>query len=139
MSAQITISLENGEEISGGLRRFDPASSIIGRVDIMPESNVNTRAIELYVQWHTEGRGDRDMGSIPPIQLHSGQLNSGMPLYYPFNMMLPLEPWSYSGHYINIIWSVVVKIDIPRGKDVQGLMPFVLFPAAKSAQNESIF
>jgi hypothetical protein len=139
VSAQITITIENGEEIGGGLRRFDPASSIKGRVDIMPEKNINTRAVELYVQWHTEGRGDKDVGSTPPIQLYSGQLNNGMPVYYPFDILLPLEPWSYSGHYINIIWNVVVKIDIPRAKDIEVMMPFVLYPSAKLPQDETTF
>lgn len=139
MSAQINIQIENGEEIGGGLRRFDPASNIKGQINIMPEKNFNARAVELYVQWHTEGRGDQDKGSTPPIQLYTGQLNNGMPVYYPFDMLLPLEPWSYSGHYINIIWNLVVKIDIPRAKDVLGMVPFVLYPAAKPAQSEETF
>ena len=139
MSADIVIQIDNGEDIGSGLRRFNPAGNIKGRIDIMPQKNINARSVELYVEWHTEGRGDKDNGVTPPILLHNGQLNSGMPIYFPFDMLLPLEPWSYSGHYINIIWNVVVKINIPRSKDLIGTMPFILYPSAKTAQQESIF
>jgi hypothetical protein len=129
----MSILIENGNDLQG-MKQFEPGTSLTGRVDLMLDGDINCRSLEVWVEWHTHGRGDRDTGKFQPLVLHEGKLLRSSSSYFPFTLALPHEPWSYAGHYINILWLVMAKIDIPRASDINAEVPFVLRPALKPVQ-----
>jgi len=126
-NATFQISLRGGQPM-GGLMRFDPGSRLEGLAQIMPAENIRSRRVLVRVGWHTEGRGDSNAATVGEMQLAQGGLTAGTPLSQPFAIVLPREPWSFAGHYINIIWDVRVIVDIPLGGDLQATQPFILAP-----------
>lgn len=132
MSADIVINFDAVTDLLGGVPRFDPSSTIRGSVQIVPHSNVNCRHIYVALVWRTEGRGDRDTGVVSQLDIYQGRLDAGVPTYHDFSFTLPRGPWSYAGHYINIIWQILVTIDVPRAKDIHGGLRFILSPAGRS-------
>jgi hypothetical protein len=134
MSATIMIQVTSGQDLGNGYRRFDPGSTITGNVQIMPEQSFKCREASMWVEWHTEGRGDRDSGKGTPIILGQGELQAGIPIQQPFSLTLPPQPWSYSGHYVNIIWELKVQIDIPWGKDINYTLNFLMRPGETAQQ-----
>ena len=126
-SADIRITISGGEPTSGMLR-FEPGGTMQANVQITPQDTINAKQAVARVTWHTEGRGDRDSGVAVEIPLAQGALAAGTPIYQTFNVVLPKEPWSYSGHYINIIWELKVTIDIPMAPDINAAQPFILAP-----------
>jgi hypothetical protein len=127
-SADIRITLSGGEPVGGALR-FDPGGTMQVAVQIVPQDTINAKQAKAVVEWHTEGRGDQDSGIALEVPLAQGSLAAGMPIQQTFNVVLPKEPWSYAGHYINIIWLLKVTIDIPFSPDINAAQPFVLAPA----------
>lgn len=126
-SADIQITVSGGGSI-GGMMRFDPGGVMQGAVQVAPRDNINCKAAVVRIGWHTEGRGDRDSATVAEIPIVQGGLTANTPVYQQFNVILPREPWSYAGHYINIIWEVKVTIDIPLAPDINAVQPFVLAP-----------
>lgn len=106
---------------------FHPGQQIKGSVQIWPnQMNLKSRKIELKLEWFTEGKGDRDGEVIEKKELNFDEFK-GMAAD-EFRFMLPNEPWSYTGHYINIIWSVTVHIHVPLRKGVKHEHRFILHP-----------
>jgi hypothetical protein len=132
--ADFQITLRGGEFQGGGWQRFEPGSLIEGTVQIVTDSDVRANHVWLRVQWHTEGRGDRDQGKAGEMDLFQGVLTAQTPLTQSFHFTLPHEPWSYAGRYINIIWEVTAEIDIPMAPDLRGSMPFILAPSPSGAR-----
>ncbi len=127
--ADFQIRLEGGT-FDGNWQRFEPGSSISGTVQIVADGEVKANHVWLRLQWHTEGRGDRDQGKAGELDLFQGVLTAQTPLAQSFHFNLPREPWSYAGHYINIIWEVVVEIDVPMAPDLRQRQLFILAPGS---------
>ncbi|MBM4425098.1 MAG: hypothetical protein FJ030_17250 [Chloroflexi bacterium] len=126
-TADIQISVSGGDSV-GGMMRFDPGGTLQGAVQVTPRDNINCKAVTVRLGWHTEGRGDRASGNAVEIPIAQGNLSANTPIYHQFSVILPREPWSYAGHYINIIWEVKVTIDIPLAPDINAAQLFVLAP-----------
>lgn len=127
-NATIQITLNGGEMLPGNILRFDPNGLMQGTVQIVPQENINAKAVYVRLEWHTEGRGDRDTGQVAQAQIGGGQLSANQPLVQGFNFQLPPSPWSFAGHYINIVWTIKVVIDIPFASDLNASQVFVLAP-----------
>lgn len=127
----ITITLQEGHK-SGGVMTFAPGELLRGTVTLYPDSDVNCRKAEVHLGWHTEGRGTMFAQKVAAQELFKGNLQAGRPVSYPFEFTLPQEPWSYDGHYINIVWDVTVLVDVPWAKDLQQKQLFVLRPSPQS-------
>ena len=84
--------------------------------------------LDPLLRWHTEGRGDRDRAVIEDLDLFQGILRAGSPIFYSFHFKLPEHPWSYAGHYVNIVWEIETSIDLALARDPQATHPFVLAP-----------
>lgn len=126
MATQIVIALDG--DMSTGSPRFAPGTLLKGRVDVLSDKDVNCRSVELWVEWRTQGRGDRNSEKLPAQTLYSGAIIGGTPLYENFTFQLPNEPWSYSGHYVSIIWEVKVKLNVAFGGDAEASQAFVMRP-----------
>lgn len=127
-NATIQITLNGGEMLPGNILRFDPNGMLAGTVQIVPQENINAKGVYVRLEWHTEGRGDRDSGRAAELQIGSGQLSANQPLVQGFNFQLPPQPWSFAGHYINIVWTIKVTIDIAFAADLNASQVFVLAP-----------
>jgi hypothetical protein len=128
-SADIRISISGGDVISGNLMRFEPGNTIQCSVNLTPQENIKCNKVVARVMWHTEGRGDRDEGVAVEIPIApQGTLEANRLIQQQFNVVLPKQPWSYAGYYVNIVWELKVSIDIPFASDINASQPFVLAP-----------
>lgn len=109
-------------------RVFHPGDVISGVVEVQPDTPTDFRKIEIKIGWHTEGKGDRDDGAIRTIQIPGGQLHPQQPIVEHFDVTLPDSPWSFHGHFISIVWSVEVKVDVPWARDLTDSLQFTLSP-----------
>lgn len=130
MATEIVVTLQSGQQTPLGWR-FTPGETLKGMVQILPDKNLNCRHLYVRLQWHTEGRGDRDSAVVAEQDLYQGTLSSGMPTYHDFSFTTPRGPWSYSGHYVNIIWEIIVTVDVPMGGDPKATLPFILSPQGR--------
>lgn len=129
--ADIRFTLSGGEPVEG-LMRFEPGAMLQGQVQVTPQDDIRCNAVRIRLQWHTEGRGIRDEGVAAEIPMAGqGTLQASVPLSQQFNIILPKAPWSYAGHYINIIWELKVTIDIPLASDINAAQPFILAPGRR--------
>lgn len=87
-----------------------------GHVIVISDESLNCRNVSASVEWHTEGRGDQDDGTVWEERVHEGELPPGEHRF-PFTAPLPAEPMSYAGHYIQIVWQVKARIDLAWARD----------------------
>jgi hypothetical protein len=125
--ADIQVSIRNAEE-SFGTWRFRPAEHVQGSVTIIPDSDVKCNHLYVRLEWHTEGRGTQFRQKVSEVDLFQGTLSANMPRSFEFDFPLLEEPWSYEGHYISIVWTIAVQLDVPWGRDVKHEEPFLLLP-----------
>ena len=112
-----------------GMPRVEPGGTLSGTVRVTPDGDVRCNHLWVKLEWHTEGRGDRDRAEAKAIDIYQGTLTEGTTGEYPFAFDLPLEPWSYAGHYIHIVWNVLVDVDVPWSVNPRQAAPFILAPA----------
>ncbi len=125
--ADVQIGLRNAAE-AFGTSRFRPAEFVQGTVTVIPDSDVKCNHLFIRLEWHTEGRGSQFRQMIEERDVYQGTLSANMPRSFEFDFQLPEDPWSYEGHYINIVWAIAVQLDVPWGKDVKVEEPFLLLP-----------
>jgi len=116
---------------AGGVPAFRPGETVQGSIQITPAADVNCRHLFVRLRWQTEGRGDQDRGVGAEEDLYQGQLRGGVPFYQRFHFTAPNEPWSYSGHYVSIVWQVEVTVDLPLARDAQAAEKFILAPDSR--------
>ena len=126
-NTDIRITLNDGEPM-GALMRYEPGSAIRGTVKLTTDGAINCRAAYIRLQWRTEGRGDRDQEKCGERVLAEGALAPNANLSKDFNFTLPREPWSFAGHYVNIVWEIAVVIDLPMARDIVQAEQFILAP-----------
>ena len=117
-----------GGEIEGDLRRYAPGEEIAGTATITTDSDLTCNHLYVRLQWHTEGRGDRDDQNVAELDIYQGTLSPGAPITHDFRFTLPPSPWSFAGHYVTIVWAIQISIDVPMARDPVHYQPFVLAP-----------
>lgn len=125
--AVVQFTLEGGTH-EGGLMRFEPRSRLNGTVTVTPGKDIRAKRVYAQLQWHTEGRGDRDEGVAAAVAFNDAQLRANMPMVGRFTFDLPEAPWSFAGHYINIVWEILLVVDIPLATDIRASQPFIMAP-----------
>ncbi len=131
--ADISISINGGED-SFGTKLFRAGQGEIkGSTTIYPDSDVKCKRLLIQLIWYTEGRGTKYHKVVEEIDVFQGTLSAGLPRSYDFQFSVPTEPWSYEGHYINILWAVEVKIDVSWAKDPRQSETFLLQPVRETA------
>ena len=123
-----TVSLREGIP-EGDFIRYEPGSPISGFVQVIPNEDIlNARSTSVRLRWRTAGQGDLNSKTLGDIEISRGSLVKGRPIEKEFRFQLPLDPWSYSGHYINIVWDILVFVDVPFSVDPKHSQPFVMRP-----------
>lgn len=132
---QITFNVTLQEGVAeGGFMRYEPGSAISGVVLIVPNEDVKARKAAVRLRWRTEGRGDMDSESVGETEIWQGNLEKGRPVQGQFSFQLPQQPWSYSGHYINIVWEIFVYVDVSLASDPKFAVPFVMRPGGNNSE-----
>jgi hypothetical protein len=125
--ADIQVTLQGAAE-DGGVPHYQPGQDLRGTVQVTPDADVRCNHLYVRLQWHTEGRGDRDQEKIAEVDLFQGTLRADGPWGSDFRFALPREPWSYAGHYISLVWEIAVDVDVPWSVNPRHSQPFVLAP-----------
>lgn len=117
---QVSIELKPGPWDGDGYRNAWPVGGkLCGRASVYAPDAVKCKAITASLSWKTHGRGNTDEHSAKSITLHEGDLYHGQTLTLDFELELPAEgPITYDGHYVNVRWNVVLRVDIPWATDV---------------------
>lgn len=98
-----------GGEIEDARRCYAPGSTVEGWTRLTPHGAIECRRVVARLEWQTAGRGASDQKCVDEIELWSGRLSG--PLVREFALTVPQQPWSYTGHYINVWWRVLVLLD----------------------------
>lgn len=133
VQADFRVNLEGGQIVEG-VRAYRPGEVVSGQATITVGEDINTQHVTLQLNWFTEGKGDRDSGVVESRTIHQGVMTTGIPISTTFSFTLPQEPWSYTGHYINIIWAISIEIDRPGlQRDLHHDERFVMSPFLKAS------
>lgn len=94
-------------------------------------------ALEVSVLWHTEGKGDEDLG-VHFFQRHTpGEDVEELRSLQVISTRLPNSPLSYDGRIVKVLWCVRLRLFMRRGRPVIHELPFRLShdgqPARKAA------
>ncbi|WP_047815084.1 hypothetical protein [Rhodopirellula islandica] len=94
----------------------------ISRVDLS-----ELESVEISVLWHTEGKGDEDLG-VHYFQRydHSDLQNIQLKERNGIQCVLPASPLSYQGHLMQIHWKIRVRVFLADGREVVAEQPFYL-------------
>jgi len=128
--ADLDVKFETGKT-SGDMAAFLPGEVVKGMATVTPEKDVQAKRVAIQLVWYTEGRGDRDMGIIEELPGGGGLLTAGMPISQGFQFTLPMEPWSFSGELVNIVWAIRVVIEPDKGKPGTYEYDFIMSPAGQ--------
>lgn len=108
---------------------FVVGQEVHGVVTWDPREVTRGRAMVVTVGWRTEGRGDRDRGTL--ATLHH-PFNQGQPTTltrFPFRFVLPPGgPVTYHGRLLRVIWSVDARVDVGWAIDPRASRDFVVSP-----------
>lgn len=118
MSVNMIIELDNAYVM--------PGSQLTGNVIIDGSGAAKINRAFLRLAWHTEGRGDRDQFTVTEYELCGKCELNQFPVRYPFQFTLPRDPWSYTGHYVTIVWELYGELDIPWATNVRVHQAFVM-------------
>ena len=113
--------------LDGNGRVYRPGETLAGDYWIESLAAGQLKAVEVSVLWHTEGKGDEDMGVQEFWRRDDDdgrEIDPGRP--ERFSTTLPNSPLSYEGQIVKIRWCVRVRAFLPRGKEVVGQKVFQL-------------
>lgn len=123
--------------LEGHRRQYRPAEILSGEYRLLNVPFEQIEAVELSVLWHTEGKGDEDLGvhlftrlsSVSDNRLDAQQCGR-------FSTELPNSPLSYQGALIRIRWCVRVRAFLTGGRKLFREEDFQLgaVPAVRIAQ-----
>jgi hypothetical protein len=111
-----------------GLRReFAAGEELVCEYQIDAVDPADIQAVEASVLWHTEGKGEEDLGvhffeRRLPTDADHGDLRPMRRL----RTRLPNSPLTYCGAIVNIQWCVRLRLFARRGREYVVEQPFTL-------------
>jgi hypothetical protein len=115
-------------QYAGDTTRIEPGSILEGWVSITSNREVTCNGVKVRLEWHTEGRGDRDRRVVAEQEVYKGVLPADQPSVYQFQLKVPKEPWSFSGYYINILWDLIAEVDLPMAFNPKSALRILVRP-----------
>ena len=108
---------------------FHPGETLDCDFQIDAVSPADTQAVEVSVNWFTEGKGEEDIGvhyfeRYTPSDAVDGDLRQ----LHRFQTTLPNSPLTYNGAIVKIRWRVRVRLYWGRGKETWVDRVFQLVP-----------
>lgn len=104
--------------ITGSKRQFAAGDELVCEYQIDAVDPADIQAVEASVLWHTEGKGEDDLGvhffeRRLPADAENGDLRPMRRL----RTRLPNSPLSYRGAILNIQWCVRLRLFMRRGRE----------------------
>jgi hypothetical protein len=104
--------------IAGTNREFAAGDELVCEYQIDAVDPADIQAVEASVLWHTEGKGEDDLGvhffeRRLPADAENGDLRPMRRL----RTRLPNSPLSYRGAILSIQWCVRLRLFLRRGRD----------------------
>jgi hypothetical protein len=125
---RVTVEIDNFKPL------YFPGDILAGWYRLTGDELPELHSLEVSVQWHTEGKGDEDLG-VHFFEKVSLQQNPDAGTVRRFSTRLPQSPLSFEGLLVKIVWSVRVRAKIRGGKELLGVARFRLgdVPGANEA------
>jgi hypothetical protein len=83
---------------------FRPGERVSGSVAWELEEEATVAELRLF--WMTQGRGDRDLVVVQRERFDAPERAAA----HRFHFELPLEPYSFSGKLISLVWSLELSV-----------------------------
>ena len=130
MAVSQDVRFEAPEYDPSGAPVFRPGDRVKGQVTVVPDSDANTRGIQMWVGCRIHGSGTGESVELMPEEfIYEGNLQAGMPINASFDVTLPENaPLSYQGRRIKFDWQVALRVDIPIWPDQRYSVPFMVLP-----------
>ncbi len=93
-------------------------------------------ALEASVLWHTDGKGDVDLGIHYFERRTPRSPEDEFRQQFTLKTILPKSPSTYDGEIVKIRWCVRVRLFLKRGKELSYEMPFQLAPLRAARQEK---
>ena len=105
--------------IDGASRVHFPGDTLSGAIQIDVVDPQEIQAVEISVLWHTQGKGDEDLGVHHFERFTADGENRGtLHELRTFRTTLPQSPLSYDGRILKIHWCVRVRVFLTKGARV---------------------
>lgn len=99
-------------------RSWPVGGEITGELVIKSHEGQRATNVAVELEWETDGRGTRNHKQVAKQILHEGNIPPLADLRLPFKLAVPSEgPISYHGHYIELHWKVIGRVDIKWAVD----------------------
>jgi hypothetical protein len=123
----------------GPRRSYAAGDELVAEYQLDAVLAEEVQAVEASVLWHTEGKGEEDMGVHFFERRLPGDAEDGdlRPLRR-FRTTLPSSPLSYSGAIFTIRWSVRVRFFLRRGREYLQEQPFTLGSVPAAVRQEEV-
>lgn len=113
--------------IVGAQRQFAAGDELVCEYQIDAVDPADIQAVEASILWHTEGKGEDDIGvhffeRRLPADADGGDLRPMRRL----RTRLPNSPLSYRGAILSIQWCVRLRLFLRRGREYVVEQPFTL-------------
>lgn len=100
-------------------------STVRGRVSWTASKDVSPRKIQVFLRWHTEGRGSTAKDTLVTGTHECGPVSAGEEVSFPFEFSIPEDvPVSFDGRLIRMIWEIGVQVDLPWAFDEKSAAVF---------------
>jgi hypothetical protein len=113
--------------IVGSTREFAAGDELVCEYQIDAVDPAEIQAVEASILWHTEGKGEDDLGvhffeRRLPTDVDDGDLRPMRRL----RSRLPNSPLTYRGAILNIQWCVRLRLFLCRGREYVVEQPFTV-------------
>ena len=99
-------------------RRFRPGDELCCEYQVDAVDAAEIQAVEASVLWHTEGKGDEDLGVHYFERLVAAEAPArDLRALRRLHTTLPNSPLTYPGVTVKIRWCVRVRVFLKRGKE----------------------
>jgi hypothetical protein len=117
---------------------YHPGDVLTAQYRLAADEPCHVQRIEASLVWHTEGKGDADLGvhHFERVELteverqDTGQVRQ-------LKARLPRSPLSYDGLLIKVRWCVRVRVFLVNGRELTGETPFQLGEVARAQEAEA--
>lgn len=130
---ELMIHLENEEAT------FHGGDTVRGTVEVRVDEEVQCNGLTVEALWRTRGKGTADRGESIRAELFRGTWQAGMVRRFPFELTLPHGPFTYHGHYLNVVWQIRARADVPWALDPKAEREVALAPRPETAPDWTAF
>lgn len=105
-----------------GVTAFEPGGRIFGEACWRMDEQADS--IEARLLWHTEGKGSMDSAVVQTVTFDRPAIEEAR----PFEMTLPIEPYSCSGKLVSILWTIEL-VSLPTKENIR--LPLTMGPGGR--------